>query len=93
MTPNSEHSELKELILENQRLLTENNQLLKKLHRHAVRGFWLNIVWIVVFVVLPLFAVVKLILPFYDSFGGSTGSLEGQLNNLQEIQGLLEQQR
>jgi hypothetical protein len=93
MNPNDERTELKELVLQNQRLLTENNSLLNKLHRHAVRGFWLNVAWILLFVVLPLLAVVKLVMPFYSSLESSSESLESQLNNLQEIQGLLEQQQ
>jgi hypothetical protein len=39
MNTDSERIELKELILENQRLLAENNELLKKMHRSVVRHF------------------------------------------------------
>ncbi len=83
--------ELKALVLENQRLLAENNELLKKMHRSAVRHFWFNIAWIVVFLGLPLIAFYKLAMPFYSSFEASSGSLDGQLKQLNEIRGLLEQ--
>jgi hypothetical protein len=93
MNPDTGHPELKELMLETQRLVTENNELLKKLHRNSVRSFWFSIIWIVLFVVLPLIAVFKLAMPLYNSLGGSPGTLDSQLNNLQELQTLLEQQR
>ncbi len=91
MNPESHHDEIKALILENQRLLTENNGLLKKMHRSAVRHFWFNIAWIVIFLVLPLLALYKLAVPFYSSVGAKPGSLNSQLEQLQELQGLLEQ--
>ncbi len=93
MNPESSHNELKSLILENQRLLSENNNLLKKMHRSAVRHFWLNIVWIVIFLGLPLLAFYKLVMPFYSSFETSGNSLQSQLNELNELKGFLEQQR
>lgn len=83
--------ELKALVLENQRLLAENNALLKKMHKSAVRHFWFNIAWIVIFLGLPLLAFYKLAMPFYSSFEASGGSLNGQLQQLNELQGLLEQ--
>ncbi len=92
MNPESHHDEIKALVLENQRLLSENNVLLKKMHRSAVRHFWLNIVWIVIFLGLPLLAFYKLVMPFYSSFEASGNSLQGQLNELNELRGFLEQQ-
>lgn len=90
MPPESQQSEIKSLILENQRLLAENNALLKKMHRSAVRHFWFNIAWIVIFLGLPLIAFYKLVMPFYDSFEAPQGTLEGQLKDLQQIRDLLE---
>ncbi len=92
MNPESHHDEIKALVLENQRLLSENNVLLKKMHRSAVRHFWLNIAWIVIFLGLPLLAFYKLVMPFYSSFEASGNSLQGQLNELNELRGFLEQQ-
>ena len=82
--------ELKALVLENQKLLVENNQLLKKMHRSAVRHFWFNIAWIAVFLGLPLLAFYKLAMPFYGSFESSPSSLDRQLLQLDELRGLLE---
>jgi hypothetical protein len=93
MNPESNHDEVRALILENKRLLSENNDLLKKMHRSAVRHFWFNIAWIVIFLGLPLLAFYKLLMPLYSSFETSGVSLEGQLRSMQELRGFLEQQR
>ncbi len=90
MTP---HDELKALVLENQRLLTENNELLKKMHKSAVRHFWFNIAWIVVFLGLPLIAFYKLAMPMYESFGSSPTNLSEQLKDVQELKSFLDSQR
>jgi hypothetical protein len=87
MTP---HDELKALISENQRLLEENNDLLKKMRRSAVRHFWFNIAWIVIFLGLPLIAFYNLAMPLLSSFEASSGSLDSQLEQLNELRGLLE---
>lgn len=93
MSPENDHSEIKALILENQRLLAENNVLLKKMHKSAVRHFWLNIIWIIVFLGLPLIAFYKLVMPMYDSLGASPESLSEQLQGIKELQSFLEEQR
>ena len=90
MTP---HDDLKALVLENQRLLTENNELLKKMHKSAVRHFWFNIAWIVVFLGLPLIAFYKLAMPMYQSFGSSPTNLSEQLKDVQELKSFLDSQR
>jgi hypothetical protein len=93
MTPNTETSELKNLILENQQLLAENNELLKKMHRSSVRHFWFNIAWIVIFLGLPLIAFYKLAMPMYQSFSASPTSLSDQLKDVQELKSFLDTQR
>ena len=90
MTP---HDELKNLMLENQQLLAENNELLKKMHRSAVRHFWFNIAWIVVFLGLPLIAFYKLAMPMYQSFSPTSTTLTDQLKDVQELKSLLDTQR
>ena len=90
MTP---HDELKNLMLENQQLLAENNELLKKMHRSSVRHFWFNIAWIVVFLGLPLIAFYNLAMPMYESFGSAPTSLSDQLQDVKEIKSFLDTQR
>jgi hypothetical protein len=73
MNPQREHDEIKAILLENQRLLGENNELLHKLHRKNVRDFWLRIVWFVFIVIIPLLVYQYYIKPLYASILPSTG--------------------
>ncbi len=91
MNPESQHQEIKEIILENQKLLIENNVLLKKMHKSAVRHLWFNIAWIVLFFVLPLIALYKIAVPFYSSYSTSPEGTQGQFDQLNELRSLLEQ--
>ena len=85
------HEELKALILENQRLLAENNELLKKMHRSTVRHFWLNVIWIVFLLGAPLILLYQFVMPIYESLGGTdTPALGGQLKDLNELRGFLQ---
>ena len=61
------------LARENYRLALENNEMLKKMERRAVRGFWFKIVWFIVLFVLPI-----LLLPyFFNSYLSSLGLTGG----------------
>jgi len=57
------------LTRENNRLLTENNQLLKKIVKNARMGFWFRVVLYVVIFGLPLL--------FYSFFMNSLSSMLG----------------
>ena len=88
------NDELKALILENQRLLAENNELLKKMTRSAARHFWLNVVWIIFLLGAPLILLYQFIMPMYESVGGAdTSSLGDQVKELNELRGFLQEQR
>jgi hypothetical protein len=88
------HEELKELILENQRLLAENNELLKKMHRSTVRHFWLNVIWIVFLLGAPLVLLYQFIMPMYESLNtGGTPSFGEQVKELNELRGFLQEQQ
>lgn len=75
---------LHELMLENQRLLTENNQLLKKLRKASIFNFWFRAVWIAVLIGLPFIMYYFLIEPWFASFGSSFETFQA---GMQEIPG------
>ncbi|OGG87882.1 hypothetical protein A2592_03610 [Candidatus Kaiserbacteria bacterium RIFOXYD1_FULL_42_15] len=58
-----------ELTRENNRLLTENNQLLKKIDKRARTGFWFKVVLYLVIFGLPLL--------FYSFFMNSLSTMLG----------------
>ena len=84
MLHKEEHQVLHELMLENQRLLTENNQLLKKLKKASVINFWFRIIWIAVLIGLPFLLYYYVIEPYFVSFGSS---FETFVEGMQEIPG------
>ncbi len=88
MESNGEHAELKALILENQRLLAENNELLKKMHRSARRHFWLNMAYIFVFLGLPVIVYYYFLAPYLETFE----SIVPQMDVMPELKALLELQ-
>jgi len=79
-----EYQLLQELILENQRLLSENNQLLRKMHRSSVLSFWLRIISILIFIGAPLVLYYYVVEPYFDSMGSSFSTFQ---EGLQEIPG------
>jgi Trk-type K+ transport system membrane component len=82
LTP--EHGDMKALILENQRLLGENNKLLKKLYRNAVITFWIRLLWIGIVIGLPFLIYFYLVEPYFEAFGSSFSTFQ---SGLQEIPG------
>jgi hypothetical protein len=57
------------LARENNRLLVENNELLKKMDRRYIRGFWVKLIWFAILIGLPIL--------FYSYFINSYMSLLG----------------
>jgi len=85
MLPNKDERHLmQDLILENQRLLSENNQLLKKIHRTSVFNFWFRIISTLVFIGAPLVLYYFVLEPYFNSMGSSFSTFQ---QGLQEIPG------
>lgn len=79
-----EQQQIRELILENQRLLTENNQLLKKMNRRSVIGFWLRLAWFLFILGIPFVLYFYVIQPYFESLGSSFETFQ---QGLQEVPG------
>lgn len=59
--------ELEELVQQQQQLIAENNKLIKKLYRSNTWAFWLRILWLAVFLGLPVIVYYYLVAPYYQS--------------------------
>jgi hypothetical protein len=79
-----EHQLLHDLMLENQRLLSENNQLLHKLHSRALWSFWLKVVWFLVIIGAPFILYYSVVEPYFNSLGSS---FEVFRDGIQEVPG------
>jgi Trk-type K+ transport system membrane component len=80
----NEHQLLQDVVLENQRLLSENNQLLKKIRRISLFNFWFRLVMTLVFIGAPLVLYYYVIEPYFESMGSSFSVFQ---QGLQEIPG------
>lgn len=71
MPPSHEHTQMKDLMEENKRLLQENNELLKKIHRNGLFTFWLRIAWYIFLIGLPFALYFYLLEPYFAALGSS----------------------
>ena len=87
MNSEEQYFELKGLLLENQRLLTENNEMLKKQQAKNKRDFWLKVLWFFFIIVAPMILLYSYVIPMYSSLGSdvSAQSSVDQLNQLNEL--------
>lgn len=79
-----DHQLLHELMLENQRLLTENNQLLQKINRRSVVSFWFRVMWFLIIIGAPFLLYFYIIEPYFTSLGSSFQTFQ---QGLQEVPG------
>lgn len=80
----TEQQLLRELVLQNQRLLSENNQLLKKMRQLGLINFWLKLLWTLIFLGAPFLLYYYVVEPYFDSMGSSFSTFQ---EGLQEIPG------
>ncbi len=95
MHPEAEHAEMKQMLKRNTELLEENNRLLHKLHRNAVWGFWLRVIFYGIFLGLPFLLYFYVIAPYLasmeSSYGGALERLES-LSNLEVLERFIKEQ-
>jgi hypothetical protein len=88
MISDEQYVELKGILLENQRILVENNVMLKKQHAKNKRDFWLKMIWIFLIVVAPTIFLYWYIMPMYSSLG-SGDAVQNASDQLNLYRGLL----
>jgi hypothetical protein len=80
----NEHEQMKELMAENKRLLTENNDLLKKMYRTAWWSFAIRTILSLVFIGAPFLVYYYVVEPYFTTLGSSFETFE---TGLQEVPG------
>ena len=95
--PSPDNADALGLARENYRLALENNEILKKMEKRYVRGFWLKGVGFFLFFILPLLFIPYLMNSYLNSLGMSPNSMDslfgGEANsNAQQILDLLQNQ-
>lgn len=81
MNPDNGHEEIKKLLVENQRLLLENNQMLHKMRRSAVLGSIFRIVWFLVILAMPVYLYFAYIKPNMGNLVEKYSTLEEMTQN------------
>ena len=71
MEPDMSHAEIKRMLKKNEELLEENNKLLRKMHRNAVVGVWIRIVWYILLIGLPFALYFYILEPYFAALGSS----------------------
>ena len=88
------HARIEKLLTENQALLIENNLMLKKQEKRAVRAFWLKAVWLAILIGLPIILLPYLMAMVMGSMGLPTAigdsSMAETLKNAQETLRLIQ---
>lgn len=76
MTPDNNHEEIKRLLVENQRLLLENNQMLHKMHKTALVSSILRFVWFLIVLGVPIYIYFAYVAPNWDNLKAKVQSFE-----------------
>ena len=79
-----DHEKIQRLLLENQKLMAENNEILKKLKRNSAISLWMKIIWFLFIIGLPFVIYFYVVQPYFDALGSSFGTFQ---EGLQEIPG------
>jgi hypothetical protein len=66
-----ERQTIHDLLLENQRLLTENNQLLHKIQKRAMWSLVLKVAWFLIIIGAPFLVYYYFVEPYFSSLGSS----------------------
>jgi uncharacterized membrane protein (DUF106 family) len=80
----NDHEQLQELLKENQRLIRENNTLLKSIKRLTHWYIWIKVIWFAVLIGLPLALYYYVAEPYFSRVQTSFQSFQ---YGLQEIPG------
>ncbi len=75
---NTSHEEIKKLLVENQRLLLENNQMLHKMRRISILGTFFRILWFIIVISIPLAIYFFYIQP-------NMGSIKEKINSFEQM--------
>lgn len=71
-------NEIKGLLKENQRLLIENNELLKKMRRNGIISFVFRVIWFMFVIGIPIYIYFAYIQPNWEI-------LKAKIDNLEQV--------
>ncbi|MEZ4104167.1 MAG: hypothetical protein R3B60_02685 [Candidatus Paceibacterota bacterium] len=81
----NDENEIKDLIKENQRLLIENNQLLRQMRRHSIIGAIFRFLWFVLVISIPVYIYFQYVQPNWENLTTKINELEQTSAEVGEI--------
>jgi hypothetical protein len=76
MIPDKDEQQIfHELLQENKKLLSENNELLRKINQRSVWGFWIKVVGLLILVGVPFALYYYIIEPYFYTVSESLKTL------------------
>ena len=88
MSPEHQYTELKIALEKNTKLLEENNELLHKIHRNGLWGFWLRIIWYIVIIGLPFALYFYVLEPYFTALGSNYEVFKAGVSEIPGLKGL-----
>ncbi len=90
MSPDNDvrHAEMHRLLEENNALLKENHELLRKMYRNDMIGIGLRIVWYAVLIGLPFAVYFYLLEPYFEVFGANYETFRLGMAEIPGLKGL-----
>ncbi len=79
---------LEHLMEKNSKLLEENNDLLKKIHRNGLLAFWIRIGWYIVLIGLPFALYFYVLEPYFTAMGSNYEVFKAGINEIPGLKGL-----
>jgi len=81
---------LKEMVEETLEIARDNNRMLRKMRRNAFIGGILRLVWWAVIIGVPVYVYLTIFQPYLEELGASYEGLRGQVEELKNIPGGLQ---
>ncbi len=82
------HAEMHRLLEENNALLKENHELLRKMYRNDMIGIGVRVVWYAVLIGLPFAVYFYLLEPYFEAFGANYETFRLGMAEIPGLKGL-----
>ena len=79
------HQDIHDLLIENQKLLAQNNKLLKKMNRRSTLAMWGKFIWILIILGIPFAAYYYYIGPYLTELNNSINVVQNKIQGLSDI--------
>ncbi|NCN52395.1 hypothetical protein GW943_01140 [Candidatus Parcubacteria bacterium] len=90
MSEQDDHTLLRQLIERNNRVLEDNNKILKRLYHWSIFNGILRVLWYVVLIGLPFALYFYVLEPYFNAFGSSYDTFQVGLNEIPGVRAFQE---